>query len=745
MDHTKPYFRQLFAALFLIWLVLNLPLLLGIRVLPWDAMDEFYPTVYFNVHSLRLGLAPWWNPHIYAGYPQIADPQGMLFSPLLMAWMLLREAPGPTWFTWGVLLHVLMGGTAMLGLLRRDGANALGALLGATVFMAGGVAASRLEHTPIVIAYAYAPVILLSLRHFLAVPGIGRGALFGLAAGAMCTQLVQVSYLLTLMIAVYALAGTWLHWMRYDTSSRWRWCTGILVAMACALALSLPQLLLSWGYMGLSNRTVLPLSSIAIASLDLRAFLTLLDPNAFHALRGKYSGPASLVEAYLYIGTLPLLMLAGMGGVWRDLQQRRQLLFFAASASFACLYMLGSNTPFYAWLYSWMPGMQHLRRPVDAAYLFNLSLAIVAGLSASHLKLQSRRQLTILLALSTCLLALASFHMRDSHVRWQAGSLAAAAVAFVALCFMQRPCGTRTKTLWLLLILVVDYRCFNLNGSFNESRNVIARFSESPSVIFLGKRLLDDGQPSPRIETLNTGTDWDNQVTLHDMYSTQGYNPLRYELYASWYGARESSLFGRADTLFNPAPDSVLNQLLDVKYLVVGSRPDARPVSPPAGFTRIFTGQHEDIWQAGHAYAPWLTPIHAHLLAAGELPPADAFSATNFNDWLWLTPRDKDDENEDHAVASTCTDRIQATMLSMTPTSTTFLTNAPHPGWLVVSELDFPGWKAELEGKPLPIHRANGMFRAVCVPGGKHRLRFSFHPWAMVAYTWNHRQLNQQL
>ena len=84
-------------------------------------------------------------------------------------------------------------------------------------------------------------------------------------------------------------------------------------------------------------------------------------------------------------------------------------------------------------------------------------------------------------------------------------------------------------------------------------------------------------------------------------------------------------------------------------------------------------------------------------------------------------------------------------MVSMTPTSTTYLTNATHPGWLVVSELDFPGWEAELEGKSLPIHRANGMFRAVCVPGGKHDLRFSFHPWAMVAYTWNHRPLKQRL
>ncbi|HKT27820.1 hypothetical protein [Dyella sp.] len=100
-DTTKhPTFQHLIVVLCLAWLALNLPLLIGKSVMPWDAMDEFYPIVYFNAHSLRLGLAPWWNPYIYSGYPQIADPQGMLFSPLLMAWMLLREAPGPVWFSW---------------------------------------------------------------------------------------------------------------------------------------------------------------------------------------------------------------------------------------------------------------------------------------------------------------------------------------------------------------------------------------------------------------------------------------------------------------------------------------------------------------------------------------------------------------------------------------------------------------------------------------------------------------------
>ncbi|GGA12610.1 hypothetical protein GCM10011408_37740 [Dyella caseinilytica] len=725
----------------MLWALLNLPLLLGIRVLPWDALDQFYPTVYFNVHSLRLGLAPWWNPHIYSGYPQIADPQGMLFSPLLMAWMLLRQAPGMTWFTWGVLLHLLMGGAAMLAILRRDGANALGALVGATVFMAGGVAASRLEHVPIVIAYAYAPLALLALRQFLTSPGVARGAWLGLSAGAMVTQLVQVSYLLVLVISAYGLIGSLWHWPNYNTKYRWRWLAGILVALACSLALGLPQLLLTSAYTSLSNRSELPLASVAGASLDSRAFLSLIVPNALHALRGKYDGPASLIEAYLYIGIIPLLLLTNIGSALRNPQQRRQVLFFGVVAVVACLYMFGTNAWLYPWLYAWLPGIQHFRRPADAAYVFNLSLSIWAGLSAGHFQLASRRRVSLLLGAAAVLLALASSYMRADGIRWQAGSLAAACMAILVLVLLQKTTSPWHKTLWLLALMVVDYRCFSLNGTFNESRDTIRQFAETPAVSFLSTQLQSQDQiPPPRIETLNTGVPWDNQVSLHGIDSTQGYNPLRYALYESWYGGRESSLNPRTNTAFNPSPGSALSQLLGVKYLVIGDRADAPPVSPPPGFTKIFSDQHETIWQADHVYPSLLTPTRVNLLAAGQLPQPQDFSATDFRTVLWLTPRDRSDEVEDRRLGTTCTGQVAASALGATPTTLSLHTRALTAGWLVINELDFPGWEATVDGQPVAIHRANGMFRAVCVPDGDHELQFRFHPWGMVAAVWNQQR-----
>lgn len=51
------------------------------------------------------------------------------------------------------------------------------------------------------------------------------------------------------------------------------------------------------------------------------------------------------------------------------------------------------------------------------------------------------------------------------------------------------------------------------------------------------------------------------------------------------------------------------------------------------------------------------------------------------------------------------------------------------PAILVLSDAFFPGWRAELDGSPVEVLRANaGLHRAVLLPAGSHRVRFYFQP-----------------
>lgn len=729
---------RFFGALCLVWLLLNLPVLTGFRVTPWDAIDQFYPTVFFNAHTLRMGMLPWWNPSIYSGFPQVADPQGMLFSPLLMGWMLLIPAPGATWFNWAVLLHLLMGGAGMAGFLRRLGSNRFGCMIAAIVFMAGGVAAARLEHVPDVLAYAWAPLVLLAIRYFLDGPGWRRGLFLGLSAAALATQLVQVAFLLVLMIAAYFAALSTSRWRSYDASQRRRWLLGSATATLTAMLCSLPQIMFTWAFVSLSNRAILPLSAATAASLDPRSLLTLFDPNAWHALRGVYDGAASRVEGYLYIGAIPMLMLPGLVKGYTGGTHRRHVVFFAVVAVGSCLYMFGTHTPFYAWLYEWMPGLKQFRRPSDAAYVLNFSMAIFAGLGASRFDLASQRSTAAVLATASIWLALASLHMQGTGARWQAATIAASLVALTALWRLRHEADTRRVAFWLIVVLVADYRCFNLNGSFNQGHDNARRVIQGDTTAFLARNNQLDSSGLPgRVEPLGVGILWDNYVVLTGLQSTQGYNPLRYRLYDEWYGAHENGNFPRPSRPYNLEVGSKLDDLLGVRYLIVDHGPGSKLAG--LGLARVYAGQRTDVWLNPKAYPRLLQPVHARLAPAGGLPSPEEYSRTDFADTVWLTPRDREDLAGDESLLARCKSKVIVGHAEARPSRLDLDVHADDAGWLVLSELDLPGWSAQLDGGPLEIHRANGMFRAVCVPAGTHHLQFAFHPWDMVLDVWRHR------
>jgi hypothetical protein len=49
-------------------------------------------------------------------------------------------------------------------------------------------------------------------------------------------------------------------------------------------------------------------------------------------------------------------------------------------------------------------------------------------------------------------------------------------------------------------------------------------------------------------------------------------------------------------------------------------------------------------------------------------------------------------------------------------------------GLLVFSEVDYPGWRATVDGDPVPLVRADYLLRALCVPPGEHRVVLTYDP-----------------
>jgi hypothetical protein len=70
----------------------------------------------------------------------------------------------------------------------------------------------------------------------------------------------------------------------------------------------------------------------------------------------------------------------------------------------------------------------------------------------------------------------------------------------------------------------------------------------------------------------------------------------------------------------------------------------------------------------------------------------------------------------------------EATVVSFDRQRVVVEANLSAPGIVVLSEVDYPGWRVWANGRPVPTLRAYGLLRAVALPAGRWHLEWRFQP-----------------
>ncbi len=74
--------------------------------------------------------------------------------------------------------------------------------------------------------------------------------------------------------------------------------------------------------------------------------------------------------------------------------------------------------------------------------------------------------------------------------------------------------------------------------------------------------------------------------------------------------------------------------------------------------------------------------------------------------------------------------------LTASPNAVTIPVSLDRPGWVVLSDMYYPGWVVFVDGRPAALLHADYAFRAVAVEAGKHAVEFRYQPRSFQIGLW---------
>src|SRR5262245_1804449 len=125
MTQRMPFPLLSTIAIFLVaFLVPAWPWLSGAVTVPYDAKSTLLPPVEFMARAFATGESSLWTPNVFAGWPNAADPQSMLASPLHVLLALISAAPGFILIDGVTFDYLFLGGLGIILYFRDRGWHA---------------------------------------------------------------------------------------------------------------------------------------------------------------------------------------------------------------------------------------------------------------------------------------------------------------------------------------------------------------------------------------------------------------------------------------------------------------------------------------------------------------------------------------------------------------------------------------------------------------------------------------------
>jgi hypothetical protein len=691
---------------------------------PLDLINYFYPLGQEVAHRLSSGELPLWNPYICGGVPLLASPQVAVFYPGTWLSLLL---PTHLAIPARMFAECVLGGCFIALLLRTWELGAFAATCGATIF----VFACLLGQTfwpPEVSAIIWLPWLLTCVEKLVVQwrwrwwCGFVVGTSLQLLAGF--PQFVVYTFYLLGPYAMVRSAEVALRSRRPGATALRIF--GLLVGVGLAAGIASVQLLPTIELMQQSQRAS-PLSqrevhyAHRVTPRGVAVLQRVLDPSP--KLMTFDLGQGS---GYVGIPTLIMLSVGIVAGYRRPLLWL--LLLVGVVAFLLSDGYRGWGGHLYG-LYAALPTGALFRTPERFRLLTLFGAIAVASMGFDRFDrgIHSRRQpaiaLPVVVAVST---AVVITLLGPPAAAWRA--VVTAALFFLAVVWGRWRSVRLTCQAGMFLLLLGDLA--HATGPFGSLRAFPSAWAERLSLS--GHTVMDDQSFAELSRELGL-----DRVAFHGLQPAIGAGPIgkvqrvdcrEVLIPRSWARLRGGSGIDRySRSLYDVASvrevfhaDVSSSPELAAKTLLGGDvvyREHAEPLpGPPPGITLQRVTNHDALPRA------YLADRFAVMSAEEALEHVNA-GDVNFHGLVLL------DREPEVTVAARSDGRfVPATITSYAPERVEIAVDAPAPAILVLTDSFYPGWHVRVNGASRQIIRANGHFRAVAVPAGRHDVVFEYRP-----------------
>jgi len=754
-----------------------------------DLTDTYVTRDYFVVAAYRDGEAPLWNPYTMAGHPIYADGVTRVASPFLLFYKFFDI---PLGYSIARITELLLGAIFMYGFLITLGAGPPGGLMGALVFAFSAHSMLHLTGLGWWGGLMWLPLIFLFIERATSRQRYNWAILAGIILGAQffCGYLPNQAYYPGAIILAYVFFAYRQSRAAHGRAERWRaYRRGVgmaAVTLLIGFGLGATQWAPMLELLKYSNRRIIG-AELGYIYLPPWYAATMFFPNMFGA---AYDATALRLftalgvshDHILYIGIAALLPLGFVIYARKQVEdgkRRDQIIFFLLLAGVALVLMMAA--PLYVRVTRFIPLMQVIRVAVRAGVLFLFAASALVGLGVDLL-LRSRTDAVkgflriakrwiaavgagLGLVAQSCWIARYTGFAVD-----QAGSgrlaFARRSAAFLAFQFFRFdpailiPLALVIGVFWLtrqwaagrlrreaflfvlvgLLVADLFWNSGQFNSTFERSRVFprtqitdllrtlpAGRVLVTPSDIETNRKAVEETGAQKIIAPPNT-------LLAYQVPTVTGKN----QQFPKWY--REFA------ELIEPQPymshvvfdrsQSPLFDLLNVRYIMTH---DAAAPLPGCELLRSAEGVslYENPKVLPRAFA-----IERALEVTTHEAALDALKAPGFdprNLAVIETEREQTEraarekrsllppaeapqggpargETGDAAIVEDKRDRVRVEC------------DLAHDAIIVLSDNYYPGWRADIDGQPVDVLRANITMRAVRAPAGHHLITFVFAP-----------------